>query len=426
MVDGQRIPNLAADGEFRYLGVNFNIRGVCRWDAAGFDNGLRMLTAGPLKPQQRLYFLNRHLLPRLFYQMSFCMLTKVDLRHYDQHIRAHVRRWLRLPKDTPSSFIHAAVADGGLGVPMLAVKVRQLQLKRLERVTQAVDDPVLQAVATSQRFRARVAQVQHALRRGEESMEDNETFSRTIRTELYETRDGFGLREASHVPQVHRWISDGTRLATGAQYVRALRSRINGFPTKVRVERTRRGPKNFSRVKCDKGCRAVESMNHVSQSCYVTWGARVHRHNAIVDLLAKTLRPNVESVDVEPAIPTPAGLRKPDLVICPKGTSVVHVLDVQIVSCDATTLDDAHQRKVRYYTDPEIRRVLLERYHRTRMVVGSVTFNWRGCLSRRSWENVRDVGIKMSTIQVCATRILEATARMWTIFCRSSGTWDAG
>ena len=55
---------------------------------------------------------------------------------------------------------------------------------------------------------------------------------------------------------------------------------------------------------------------------------------------------------VEPAIPTPAGVRYPDLVAW-KGDKCV-VIDTTIVA-DNYDPDDAHERKVVYYDQPAIK-----------------------------------------------------------------------
>jgi hypothetical protein len=419
-VAGQTIPTLPEDGSFKYLGVTFGIRGVRIWDAERMETELQMLTRAPLKPQQRVFFLANHLLPSLFHQMSFCGLAKTDLRRYDQHIRLLVRGWCKLPKDVPNSFIHAAVADGGMGIPELSVKVRQLQLRRLLAVEQAKDDPVLLALSESRWFKQRVSRLRKFLKVGGVLQEQNAVSRTMVREDLYSRKDGIGLSEAGAVPQMHYWVANGTSLLSGRNYIRALQVRINAKPTKVRQARARPGPRPFAEIQCDKGCRAAETLNHISQACYATWGARIKRHDAVVDLVAKKLRERGREVLVEQPIPTSAGLRKPDLVVCHKENKVVHVIDVQIVSCKHTTLDAADARKVAYYNTKDVREFVIQKYPGYQVVFGSITFNWRGCLSKRSLLCAETVGLSIATLQVCAVRILEGTARMWSIFRRTT------
>jgi hypothetical protein len=426
-VAGRKIPNLAEDGKFDYLGVSFGMRGVQKWDAAGLEQGLQLLTRAPLKPQQRVFFLANHLLPSLFHQMSFCGLAKTDLHRYDQHVRVLVRQWCKLPKDVPNSFIHAAVADGGMGIPELSVKVRQLQLRRLLAVEQAKGDPILSALTGSQWFKQRVTKLRKTLSVGGVHLEQNAESRAKVRTDLYKSRDGGGLCEANAVPQMHYWVANGTSLMTGRNYIKALRVRINAMPTRVRQARQSQVGRPFAEIQCNKGCRAAETLNHISQACYATWGPRIRRHDSVVDLVARKLRAKGREVLIEKTIPTSVGLRKPDLIVCHKEKKVVHVIDVQVVSCQPhTTLEAADRRKVVKYDTKDIRTFVNQSYPGYEVVFGSVTFSWRGCLSKESLLCAKNVGLAVGTLQVCAIRILEETARMWEIFRRTTSGLVAG
>jgi hypothetical protein len=130
---------------------------------------------------------------------------------------------------------------------------------------------------------------------------------------------------------------------------------------------------------------------------------------------------------IEHPIPTSVGLRKPDLIVCHKEKKVVHVIDVQVVSCQQhTTLDAADMRKVVKYDTSDIREFVNQRYPGCQVVFGSITFNWRGCLSKQSLLCAKSVGLTVGTLQVCAIRILEGTARMWAIFRRTTSGLVAG
>ena len=63
----------------------------------------------------------------------------------DRSIRAALRSWLRMPKDTPTAYFHAEIRDGGLGVEMLSQTVPLIRSKRLGRLGLS-DDPVILAM----------------------------------------------------------------------------------------------------------------------------------------------------------------------------------------------------------------------------------------------------------------------------------------
>jgi len=75
---------------------------------------LQSLTESPLKPQQRMALARCNLLPRLYHGLVLAAQTAKGLETLDRIVRASVRKWLRLPKDTPLAFFHAKARDGGL------------------------------------------------------------------------------------------------------------------------------------------------------------------------------------------------------------------------------------------------------------------------------------------------------------------------
>ena len=93
-------------------------------------------------------------------------------------------------------------------------------------------------------------------------------------------------------------------------------------------------------------------MGHILQVCPRTHASRVARHDKIVDLVASGACRNGWGVWREPAIPTPAGIRRPDLILDHQDTVIV--LDVTIVA-DNADLYEAHQHKCDYYDQPAIR-----------------------------------------------------------------------
>ncbi|KAL7053474.1 hypothetical protein AAHC03_027109 [Spirometra sp. Aus1] len=105
------------------------------------------ITRAPLKPQQRIALLKRHCVPKLLHALVLGTAHRNTLKRLDTQVRQSVRRWLKLPADTPVSFFHAPVADGGLGVPCLTVLVPFAKRRRLDSVLSSTE-PVVRAAAT--------------------------------------------------------------------------------------------------------------------------------------------------------------------------------------------------------------------------------------------------------------------------------------
>lgn len=76
-------------------------------------------------------------------------------------------------------------------------------------------------------------------------------------------------------------------------------------------------------------------------------GRDMQRHNRVLDFVAKQARKHGYEVRVEERIPTPAGIRIPDLVIYKPGARAM-LLDVTIVA-DNAVLSRSHSLKVKYY-----------------------------------------------------------------------------
>ena len=67
------------------------------------------------------------------------------MKNLDVIIRAAVRDWLKLLKDTPLGFFYAKVSDGGLGLSCLAVDVPAQKVKRLMSLG-CTEDPAIKSL----------------------------------------------------------------------------------------------------------------------------------------------------------------------------------------------------------------------------------------------------------------------------------------
>ena len=102
-------------------------------------------------------------------------------------------------------------------------------------------------------------------------------------------------------------------------------------------------------------------------------------------------------VKPEPAIPTPAGIRKPDLIL-DRGECVT-ILDVTIVA-DNSDLEDCHENKCLYYDQPAIWQ-WVQQCHRPRSIsFEAVAMNWRGLLAVRSAAALRALGLSASFLSL--------------------------
>ena len=113
------------------------------------QTGLLQLSRAPLKPQQRIFILIKHLIPRLTHRLVLGRVYRTQLWRMDERMWVVARSSLRLPHDTPSSLLHTSVAEGGIGITSLKVLIPLMKQKRIERMAISDDCTALAALTSS-------------------------------------------------------------------------------------------------------------------------------------------------------------------------------------------------------------------------------------------------------------------------------------
>ncbi|KAG8130326.1 hypothetical protein E2320_017108 [Naja naja] len=75
-----------------------------------------------------MQLLRTFLVPKFTHELILGHAHRNTLCKLDCLIRAVVRHWLRLPKDTPLGYLHAHIKDGGLVVPCFSTSIPLLQV----------------------------------------------------------------------------------------------------------------------------------------------------------------------------------------------------------------------------------------------------------------------------------------------------------
>lgn len=404
------IPQVTSDAEWKYLGVDFTPTGPRKVKT---DLGLYLdrITRAPLKPQQRLTLLRTFLLPRVYHALVLGRATLGKLRALDLQTRASVRRWLRLPHDTPAGFFHAPVAGGGLGVPALSTTIPGLMRERLLNLGKS-RSPQMRAIADSTWVTKRVLWTTKALTRDNRVMSSRYLRGKWWTHRLHASADGYEVREAPESPLSTRWVDTDSRLIPGRDFVQYVHVRINALPTLVRT--TRGARRQAQTTGCRAGCLSTETAAHVIQGCFRTHGGRVLRHNAVCNTLAAGLRNIGWTVQQEPVFQTAEGRRKPDLV-CVREAEV-SVVDAQVVS-RVPSLDDSHRRKVSYYAhNSSLVDGIASRYgvRREKVKFSSCTISWRGIWSSASADWLLGMGLTSGLLRGITTRVLQGSHTNWT------------
>lgn len=372
----RELPALRRQDEWRFLGVPFTPEGRSTGREKDIlQAALSRLTSAPLKPQQRMFALRVVVLPSLYHLMTLGCTTISKLNRVDTLVRAAIRKWLGLPRDVVRAYFHAPSSEGGLSIPSMRWLMPLHRKLRLQRLSRGFARTPAYLALEIDRSRRRL------MDQGQE-LESAEHVKRRWTSVLHSSFDGKPLRESKKVPQQHQWIVEGTRLLSGSDFVNMSRLRINAMPTKSRTSRGR-----IQERLCRAGCNEVETLNHILQRCHRTHDARIERHNTILSYIQRGLQNRVDRIELEPQIPTPEGIRKPDLLAI-TGKEVL-VLDAQVIS-EHTDLDEGHVRKIDYYKKHE--GIIRERYKANKVLYTTVTLNTRGVWSKRSADDL--VGLK--------------------------------
>ena len=401
-IGGQLIPTLTASQVYKYLGVKISPQRTKANVGEMLQEGLNNISAAPLKPQQRLYIASCHLIPKLQHQLTLTSPSAKYLNWLDRTVRAAVRSWLKLPKDTPTAYFHAKAVDGGLNIITLEHAIPLARQSRIARMAES-QDPVMSAILQTP---AALGLLKHrqttldgsvvATRRGLRGL---------LANQLHRSVDGRGLAPASRVPKQHQWVTAGTTISSGGAFVGAIKIRGGLVATALR---TSRGFPNQSKS-CD-CCGRTESLGHILQVCPRTHASRIARHNKIVDLVEGGAVRLGYGVKRELAIPTPAGIRRPDLVLDRGGK--VTILDVTIVA-DNADLDECHNNKCLYYDQPAIRQWAQRCYEPRSISFEALAMSWRGLMAKRSAASLRDLGLSASFLSLVNFVTLERG--MWIV-----------
>ena len=150
-IANEKVPTLTASASYKYLGINISSLGAKLNVKPILDEGLQNLSQAPLKPQQRLYLLSTYLLPKLYHQLILADVSKSILKWIDNSVRAAVKRWLRLPVDTPRAYFHASAADGGLQIPLMICTILIIRKARYEKLLTS-HDPAIQSLRRTDEF----------------------------------------------------------------------------------------------------------------------------------------------------------------------------------------------------------------------------------------------------------------------------------
>ena len=161
------MPAVTIAQAYKYLGVHISARERYATPEELLTRGLNQLKAAPLKPQQRMYILRTHLLPKLHHKLVLSRSRGGVLNRLDRLVRKSVRACLALPHDATNILIHCDTRNGGLGIPALRLTIPLMKSARLRRLAALV---FVALVASSHTFSEEVRRCGDPIRVGDSTV----------------------------------------------------------------------------------------------------------------------------------------------------------------------------------------------------------------------------------------------------------------
>ena len=408
-VGGEALKPIPPGETYKYLGTAYaGVRGNPKPQKL-IGQGLQHITEAPLKPQQRMVILLTYLIPQIYHMVVLDHVTAGQLGDMDIRIRRTVRRWLKLPEDTPVGFFHAAVKAGGLGIPRLKSTVPAQRAYRFGRLQRSADPITRFVMSTS--FMLKLSTYGQAVRReGTQPAPTRAQEKQAQIDELYSSVDGMGLEQFSHTPGVaHDWVRNPTKYrVSGHSYIKLISIRGGVAPTAARLARGRP-----ERNRQCESCNSPETLNHVQQKCVRTHGARITRHDKLVSLVAECLGRRGWEVRREEKLALPDRNLIPDIVAL-RGPRTA-VLDVTVVG-DQLDVDSAANNKAEKYGGADLASHLLDQ----RKAAGDVeelqpvesiglAWNWRGAVANQTYRGLLSLGCTKSAVGLLCLRAVQGS-----------------
>ena len=398
----ETLPPLKVGDEVTYLGLKFTWKGrVAPKSTRKLDNFLRQISEAPLKPRQRLLLLGSYAIPKLLHELTLGFAHRNTLATMDRYIRAYVRKWLQLPKDTSMGYLYTSERQGGLGLPCLSALVPLAQKARVEKLIKSEELPA-QLIVGDKSFASLLRTVNRPIRLSASNTITNKMEAQAVFYDwMITSRDCSKLAGIPAHPTSYAVMGLDSNLAPGI-FLRGTWLRAGVLATKAR--RSRGGRLLGADLACRSRCGAIESLDHILQTCAATHEVRCERHNRVARHLAKRLRRTGLAVHEEPVIPIGATYCKPDLLV--RKNNSAYVLDVCIAAPNRLELT-WRLKKEKYKTetvDSAVRSLLSTEGNVEHI---PVILSNRGHLLSRTGAGLRKLGLsKRDLMDLCGLTIL--------------------
>lgn len=408
-INGEPIKTITPSTQWKYLGINWTGDKIDK-QLPDISPKLKRVNDAVLKPQQKLEIITKVIIPGVFHQAILGNASQEELNSIDIHVRKTVKKVMHFPNDIPNAYIHAPVKCGGMGVPELLIRIPLLRYKRMKRFAES-DAPVATQFDRSIAYRHNAEKVKVFLRENELVTKDHGV-GVVIKYYLAQLENYFatkGLTEAFYSRHSRNWCNKWSNEITGGDFMKYHLISSCSLPTLAR----RAWGRPDRDVRCRHGCGCPETIHHVQQECILTKGGRSLRHNRVLDLIHNAIVRKFGdkfTVEIEPELQTPHGLRKPDLIL--HGGDDAIVIDLNIVGKES--MGDARRNKVAKYRDlPGFNQVVQQAYSVGTVTFHAITISYCGIIERESRDVLQMLNFNGMDIFRITTSVLRGSWLNW-------------
>lgn len=408
-IGSETIKSITSSTKWKYLGIHFTGEKI---DKQLPDISLKLdrVKNALLKPQQKLDLISNIIIPSVFHQAILGNATQEELNSIDIQVRKTVREIMHFPHDVPTSYIHAPVRCGGMGVPELVVRIPILRYKRFKKFADSYSglapefDRSIAYRHNKQKFEDFM--LGNGLNFGDYGKDLVDKYYIQCLNRNFATR---GLTEAYHSRHTRAWCNYRSNEISGGDFIKYHHISSCSLPTLAR----RAWGRPEMNVQCRQGCSTSETAHHVLQECTRTHGGRVLRHDRALEMIKLMFQRKWGakfSTEKEPHIQTSSGLRKPDLILH-GGTDAV-VIDLNIVGKE--NMNEARSKKVAKYCDlPGLTGIIKDRYNVKKVSYEAITISYCGIIERESREMLRVMNFSGADIFRITTSVLRGSWLNW-------------
>lgn len=207
----------------------------------------------------------------------------------------------------------------------------------------------------------------------------------------------------------------------GALFCRAVATWAGALPCASRAARGRPRDADTARL-CRGVCGRPETVQHIIQTCAITHGPRVKRHDAVCRILTNSLRAAGHEVVREPHVPSAGSFLKPDILVCDRDGSVA-VIDVAVTSDGA--LARAGEEKRRKYGQGAAARSISAFCHQQfsnfrSTTVLPVILTYRGCFLPSSVSGLKTLGLGEALLRRFSWMVVADSVSVYNQYYRST------